>query len=111
MKLTKRAFITIAVLLATSVSITYPNSNQICDAANVDMRKSAIEVPLKNEISRLTSQNEALPAPPVLSANPKVQPGLIVWRKTFDEACKASALSGKPVLLFQMMGKLDDRFC
>ncbi len=75
MKLTKRAFITIAVLLATSVSITYPNSNQICDAANVDMRKSAIEVPLKNEISRLTSQNELCRRPRYSQPTRKCNPG------------------------------------
>lgn len=37
--------------------------------------------------------------------------GLIAWRKDFSEAQKASARSGKPVMLFQMMGRLDDRFC
>ncbi len=37
--------------------------------------------------------------------------GLIAWRKDFNEARKASARSGKPVMLFQMMGRLDDRFC
>ncbi len=40
-----------------------------------------------------------------------VPPGLVEWRPDFAEACRASAKSGKPVLLFQMMGKLDDEFC
>jgi hypothetical protein len=43
--------------------------------------------------------------------NPKVEPGKVKWHATFEEACKASAKSGKPVLLFQMMGKLDEQFC
>jgi hypothetical protein len=43
--------------------------------------------------------------------NPKVEPGKVKWHADFDTACKASAKSGKPVLLFQMMGKLDDQFC
>jgi hypothetical protein len=43
--------------------------------------------------------------------NPKVEPGAVKWHATFDDACKASAKSGKPVLLFQMMGKLDEKFC
>lgn len=44
-------------------------------------------------------------------ANPKVPPGLVRWHKDFADACAAASKSGKPVLLFQMMGRLDDRFC
>lgn len=43
--------------------------------------------------------------------NPKVQPGKVSWHAGFADACAASNKSGKPVLLFQMMGKLDERFC
>jgi hypothetical protein len=43
--------------------------------------------------------------------NPKVEPGAVKWHATLDDACKAAAKSGKPVLLFQMMGKLDEKFC
>jgi hypothetical protein len=43
--------------------------------------------------------------------NPKVAPGQISWRTDFQTACEKSKSSGKPVLLFQMMGKLDDGFC
>jgi hypothetical protein len=43
--------------------------------------------------------------------NPKVEPGKVKWHADFDTACKAAAKSGKPVMLFQMMGKLDDQFC
>jgi hypothetical protein len=46
-----------------------------------------------------------------IADNPKVQPGLVKWHKDFTEACAAAKKSGKPVLLFQMMGKLDDQFC
>jgi hypothetical protein len=44
-------------------------------------------------------------------ANKNVPPGLVTWRKDFATACSLSQRSGKPVLLFQMMGKLDDEFC
>ena len=44
-------------------------------------------------------------------ANPKVAPGKVVWHESFEAACAASRKSGKPVLLFQMMGNLDDQFC
>jgi hypothetical protein len=43
--------------------------------------------------------------------NPKVQPGLVNWHPNFEQACAASKTTGRPVLLFQMMGKLDDQFC
>ena len=43
--------------------------------------------------------------------NPKVQPGRVRWHPSLESACEAAKKSGKPVLLFQMMGKLDDQFC
>jgi len=43
--------------------------------------------------------------------NPKVAPGKVRWHPDFATACAASKASGKPVLLFQMMGKLDEQFC
>ena len=43
--------------------------------------------------------------------NPKVAPGRVKWHATLAEACAASGKSGKSILLFQMMGKLDDQFC
>lgn len=51
------------------------------------------------------------PAAPKEFVNPKVDTGKIKWHATFEEACAASKKSGKPVMLFQMMGKLDDQFC
>lgn len=46
-----------------------------------------------------------------INANSAVAPGKIRWHSTFAEACQASAKSGKPVLLFHMLGKLDQEFC
>jgi hypothetical protein len=43
--------------------------------------------------------------------NPKVEPGKVRWHPTLSAACAAASKSKKPVLLFQMMGKLDDQFC
>jgi len=43
--------------------------------------------------------------------NRRVKPGDVGWHINFEQACKASKLSGRPVLLFEMMGKLDDEFC
>ena len=64
----------------------------------------AIEPPTKAIVA-------AKSATVIESQNPKVKPGLVKWHPSFTDACAASKKSGKPVLLFQMMGKLDDQFC
>src|SRR5262245_1945970 len=48
---------------------------------------------------------------PVNSDNPTVKAGEVNWHKNFAEACVAAKKSGKPVLLFHMMGQLDKQFC
>ena len=42
--------------------------------------------------------------------NPRVEPGKVKWHASFDAAKEAAAKSGKPVLLFHLMGQLDQRF-
>jgi hypothetical protein len=78
--------------------------------------KADIEGPVKQAIVKATDAGP--PANPaleeeVLSAkddNPKVAPGMVRWHDDFAAACKAAETSGKPVLLFQMLGQLDQRF-
>ena len=41
----------------------------------------------------------------------QVEPGKVKWHGSVDEAVKASRQSGKPVLLFHLMGRLDRQFC
>lgn len=38
-------------------------------------------------------------------------PGLVTWHESFAAALAASRTSKKPVLLFQLLGRLDDAFC
>ena len=73
-------------------------------------------VRIETSIERLVvagSGTTARPGQPGKTAfrNPKVEPGKVRWHKNFEAACAAARKSGKPVLLFQLMGKLDDRFC
>ena len=80
-----------------------------------DVRKAAIERPVKRLISE-DRQSLPIPTPEPRAQtsqfnNPKVKPGLVSWHSDFASACAASKSSGKPVLLFHMMGKLDDGFC
>ena len=71
-----------------------------------DFAKGKAERPTEDILAR-TAKAEADKG----FANPKVAPGKVTWHKDFAAACEASKKSGKPVLLFQMMGKLDDKFC
>lgn len=69
--------------------------------------KGRIERPAKELIA---ARSATAPAPAPFD-NPKVAPGKVAWHPGFAAACQASRASGKPVLLFQMMGKLDEQFC
>jgi hypothetical protein len=79
-----------------------------------DFGKRMIERPLEDSLAPLRAIDNKVSADvggkPVF-VNPKVEPGQVTWHHDFKEACASSKSSGKPVLLFQMMGKLDDRFC
>jgi hypothetical protein len=72
-----------------------------------DMPKYVVERPTKE----LLAARSGAAAMAAASENPKVAPGRVSWHPTFAAACAASRASGKPVLLFQMMGNLDEQFC
>jgi hypothetical protein len=73
-------------------------------APRLDMGKGMIEMPLKLLVKEKTN-------PQVATDNPKVEPGKVKWHPSFVAAMEAARKSRKPILLFQMMGKLDDQFC
>jgi hypothetical protein len=72
-----------------------------------DVGKRAIELPTKRLIAARSSTNSTA----ARADNPKVEPGKVRWHRDFAAACAASTRSKKPVMLFHMMGKLDDQFC
>jgi hypothetical protein len=77
--------------------------------ARADHRKEQIETPTKRILAKRT--NPAGIPDAGAFVNPKVEPGKVRWHKDFATACREAKKSSKPVLLFQMMGKLDDQFC
>ena len=81
----------------------------------LDYSKSLVIEPAAKTLVASASAAAPPPPPPRPGAdkfvNPKVQPGKVRWHASLDDARAASARSKKPVLLFQMMGKLDDQFC
>jgi hypothetical protein len=70
-----------------------------------DRGKGTIEAPVKATVRNNTAPTVDAPS------NPQVAPGKVHWHPTFEAACAAAQQSHKPVLLFQMMGKLDEQFC
>ena len=64
-----------------------------------DVSKAEVERPLETALA------EPAPAPA------KVAPGLVRWHADFASACRAARDSGRPVLLFQLLGRLDDALC
>jgi len=46
-----------------------------------------------------------------IAADEKVSPGLVHWHTNPDAAMAAAGISGKPILVFQLLGELDERFC
>ena len=74
----------------------------------VDRGKTIVIEPAVKAVVR----NTAAPAPAAPGfVNPKVQPGKVRWHESIAAASEAAKKSKKPVLLFQLMGKLDDQFC
>ena len=82
-----------------------------------DFTKGGVEATAKTVLANTAGLNVGIPAVANVNAtvpqsdNPKVQPGLVRWHPTMTEACAAARPAGKPVLLFQLMGNLDERFC
>jgi hypothetical protein len=53
---------------------------------------------------------QAAPAPREVTENPPAEPGKVKWHKSFADARAVAKDSGKPILLFQLMGRLDQQF-
>jgi hypothetical protein len=77
-----------------------------------DVTKMSVERPVAAVIKNASL---AVDQPAVIDratySNPAVKPGLVCWHSSFALACEASKRTHKPVLLFQLLGKLDHQFC
>lgn len=94
-------------------------------AGRIDRRKEAIEVGTETLLAAPDAASAAsapaVASPPASApnggrvassdANPKVAPGLVRWHADLAAAQAAARVSGKPVLVFQLLGNLDDEFC
>ncbi len=93
--------------LTVALSLAYAVSALATPPNIPDVRKSVVESPIKDAL-----QPPAIPAPPTLKKlDPeKVAPGKVTWHPDIATANSAAEKSGKPVLLFQLLGDLDQRF-
>ena len=82
-------------------------------APDLDRRKGKIEFPTKGVVTRSAPSDRPSAAARTGDdpANPTVKAGEVKWHPSFAAACEAAKKSGKPVLLFHMMGHLDKQFC
>jgi hypothetical protein len=85
----------LTLVLALASSPPIPSTPQ--DQPQPDVSKRAVEVPIKFAL-----------APPAADA-PLV--GHVRWHASADAALAAAGTSGRPVLLFQLLGALDDELC
>jgi hypothetical protein len=77
--------------------------------------KGSIEGALEGALKKMSSKaptKHTFPTPVIaMSKNASAIPGKVHWHVDMKAACAASQKSKKPVLLFQMMGRLDQEFC
>ncbi len=77
----------------------------------LDIRKTIVIEPRVKALVASGTAPAAAARPAGDFVNPKVAPGKVRWHPSLAAACDAARASKKPVLLFQLMGKLDDQFC
>jgi hypothetical protein len=71
------------------------------------LSKMRVEEPLKAALQRSVGRGPGeLPA-----LDDAVRPGLVRWHASYADALAAASESGKPVFLFQLLGRLDAGFC
>jgi hypothetical protein len=95
-------FIAAAALTAMLVPLVFAD-----DSSAPDRGKRVLEEPLERAITT-GERDTGLPG---FGENPRVTPGLIGWHADLSAARTAARESGRPVLLFQLLGRLDEEFC
>src|SRR5262245_50300670 len=92
---------------AKVVAIERP-AKQLLERSRPEVYKEAV---VEGAAQRVVARGSGIVANSNENSGHPVAPGLVRWRATFASACEAASYSGKPVLLFQLLGRLDREFC
>lgn len=103
---------------ALVVASSEPASDETEAEPLTDLSKARIESGAESLVKRTLAtqpqdQQQASESPRAVGDGPdviSVKPGLVSWHKDYATAQAASQVSGKPILLFQLLGKLDEHF-
>ena len=95
-------FIAATALTAMLVPLVFAD-----ESSAPDRGKRVLEAPLERVI-RTGERDTGLRGS---GENPRVTPGLLDWHADLTAARSAARESGRPVLLFQLLGRLDEEFC
>lgn len=94
-------------LLATSAALAQDAPQE----EPPDLRKTLTERPAEDLLRRSGARETPAPATSAGASKVPVEPGRVAWRRDRDAAREAARASGRPVLVFQMLGDLDDEYC
>ena len=94
---------TLVLALAATVAVGLPQ----------DAGKSEVEKPVKKKIADFGKKMAEMPIKKSMDKKDDsgFAPGKVKWHASFDKAVAAAKKSGKPVLLFQLLGNLNEEFC
>jgi hypothetical protein len=76
-----------------------------------DVSKTLRIEPTVSKLVAATAPGTPVPPAAADPNNPTVEAGKVKWHKSLADARTASEKSGRPVLVFHMMGQLDKQFC
>lgn len=98
-------------LLSSAMAVGAQDNENRRWALGTPGSKMGIEAPLKRLISSASSTNSASSYLLGAAMEKKVVPGLVSWTGDMELAKGKAKALGKPILVFQMMGRLDEEFC
>ena len=77
-----------------------------------DAKKTRVELPIKEAVRDRRKEELELPLKVKFGSTPSLVPvRTLLWQPSFEKAVDAATASGKPVLLFQLLGRFDEEFC
>src|SRR5262245_10492547 len=99
-----------AVAFTASHGWSQPPAQPVRDPGLDVSKNKVVERQTSNVVAASAALQKALAAETAEAKNPTVEPGKVKWHKSLADAEAAAEKSGRPVLVFHMMGQLDKQF-